>query len=618
MKTQTNKLLTFIKQQPRWRLIGGGIVIVLLMFFVFGGKKSASNGLAFTARKGNLLITVLEGGSIESLESQEIRSEVKGGQGTKVLKIVEEGYLVTEDDVKTNKVLVELDNSDIKQRMTQQEIQYQSALASLTEAAQGYEIQRNQNVSNIKAAEQKAQFARMDMEKFLGDKASSEIIKVLRFDKLAALAAKIPSGEDSERLMRNAMETNDTLNVEEPEVEASNDNKDGTKPELRPVSNTIVPKAQAIPTIDFAKYATAEQLGDGSAMQQLRKLMDDLQNSQQQQGLSQTKLTGTKRLFDKGFATKTELDTDEISSQNNELRVKTAETAYNLFIKYEFPKQAQELVSKYEESLRGLEREKKEAISKLAQAQARLKGAESRYSIEATQRKELLDQMDKCTIKAQKPGLVIYGGGNSDNYYSSYEQVREGATVRERQPIITIPNMAQMSVRVKIHESYIQKVKKGLKATIQVDAFPNKKLNGEVTKVALLPDSQNRWVNPDLKVYQTTVSITGTHDWLKPGMSAKVEILVKELEDVIYIPLQAVTEIDGKHFCRIDGIKPQIREIEVGDFNDEFIEVKSGLKSGEEVLLRAPDAGKPGEKSDTKKSEKKPETPAAKPAKNAA
>jgi multidrug efflux pump subunit AcrA (membrane-fusion protein) len=148
-----------------------------------------------------------------------------------------------------------------------------------------------------------------------------------------------------------------------------------------------------------------------------------------------------------------------------------------------------------------------------------------------------------------------------------------------------------MSVNVKIPESYIKKVKKGLKARITVDAFPDETLTGEITKVGVLPDSQNRWMNPDLKVYLTTIAIDGTHDWVKPGMSAKVEILVNHLDDVVYIPVQAVSPGNGKQLCHVaSGFGSERREIEVGQFNDEFIEVKSGLKEGERVLLRQPES----------------------------
>jgi multidrug efflux pump subunit AcrA (membrane-fusion protein) len=205
--------------------------------------------------------------------------------------------------------------------------------------------------------------------------------------------------------------------------------------------------------------------------------------------------------------------------------------------------------------------------------------------------KDFNEQLEKCTIVAKKTGLVVYGGARDDMvYYGGEERIREGATVRERQAIITIPDMTRMSVNVKIHESYIKKIKKGQKARITVDAFPDDILTGEITKVGVLPDSQNRWMNPDMKVYLTTITIDGTHDWVKPGMSSKVEILVNKLVDCVYVPVQAIAPEGDKQVCYIGrGLKPERREVQIGEFNDEFIEVKNGIKEGERVMLRTPD-----------------------------
>src|SRR5437667_4176421 len=191
----STKILTFIKTQSRWRIAGVVLILVLAGIWFRSGGKSAAGGASFVARHGPLAISVLEGGSVQALESQEIKCEVRVGyQGTKILKIVEEGYQVTEDDVKTNKVLVELDSSDLQKQIVQQEIQYQSAIASLTDAQQGYEIQLNQNISDIKAAEQKARFARMDFDKFLGDAVTQSIIDQLGLEK--ELAAESTNGVD--------------------------------------------------------------------------------------------------------------------------------------------------------------------------------------------------------------------------------------------------------------------------------------------------------------------------------------------------------------------------------------------------------------------------------------
>src|SRR5690606_25942308 len=109
------------------------------------------------------------------------------------------------------------------------------------------------------------------------------------------------------------------------------------------------------------------------------------------------------------------------------------------------------------------------------------------------------------SMYAERPGLVVYGGSGRD--YWNEEPIKEGATVRERQAIITIPDTTKMAVLVNIHESDIKQVKVGQKAKVTVEAFANQRLTGEVSKVSVLPDSENRWRNPDIKVYETTVKI---------------------------------------------------------------------------------------------------------------
>ena len=162
-----NNTINVIRRQPRWRLVLAALVVVVLGGWWWkGGGKSDSKILTFAARRGPLEITVLEGGSLQALESQEIKCEVRGAyQGTKILRIVEEGYLVTEEDVRTNKVLCELDSAELQKLIVQDEIQYQSALASLTDAEQNYEIQLgdamsfDQKVTDLRA--------RMEVSRYL-------------------------------------------------------------------------------------------------------------------------------------------------------------------------------------------------------------------------------------------------------------------------------------------------------------------------------------------------------------------------------------------------------------------------------------------------------------------
>jgi HlyD family secretion protein len=633
-------LLGRLRIRPRWlwAVVFVATAVLLLLWFR-GGRRSETEGATFAARRGPLNITVLEGGSLRAVESQEIKCEVRVGyQGIKILKIVEEGYEVTPEDIRTNKVLVELDSSDLQKQIVQQDIQYESAAATLIDGQQNYEIQLNQNLSDIKAAEQKVRFARMDFDKFLGDKVTEAIVDQLGMEqelateqtnalaKSAAVVASLPARGESRQALADGTNGASTKPVKSAAA-AMPTNVSLASATLAPFTNRAsavtlstneLPKAEPVPAppsvvVDFSPYAKIEALGDGEAKQKLRKFEDDLQVAMKEEGQAKANLDGTRRLFEKGFVTKIDLEKDEIANENNRLKVQTAVTARDLFLKYEFFKTAEEALSKYAEAVRELARARKAAISKLAQAEAKLKSAQGQYNIQSRQRKEFYEQQDKCTITAQRPGLVVYGGGGGEDFYGGGEQVREGSTVRERQAIITIPDMTKMSVRVKIHESYIKKIKKGQKARVTVDAFPDTVLDGDVTQVGVLPDSRNRWMNPDMKVYLTTITIKGTNEWLKPGMSAKVEVFANCLSNVVYVPVQAVSPSEGKQVCYIaNGRKSECRTVEVGDFNDEFIEIKGGLKEGERVLLRAVESQAP------EKTEGKPPQPAVPPAAAAA
>jgi multidrug resistance efflux pump len=641
------------RKKSFWRWAVPGLVVVLVLaVWLASGREKQRDIATFDVRRGPLDISVLEGGSIRAVESQEIKCEVRVGyQGIKILKIVEEGYEVTADDIRTNKVLVELDSSDLKKQIVQQEIQYETAVASLTDAQQNYEIQLKQNLSDIKAAEQKVRFARMEFDKFLGDSVTSQLAHRLGIEQQMAadltnmLAQTGIKTEEPNPASKSAAEpavvgSPAPLTIGEPVgtvgpgaaapamlvIDASKPATTTTAvatnaPSAAPAADTSAEhdaiSAQDSSLIDFSEFASIEALGDGEAKQKLRKFEDEHQVAKKEHAQAQAKLAGSKRLLEKGFVTRIELEQEEIISENARLKVQTAETARELFLKYDFSKAAEEALSKYAEAARELSRARKAAISKLAQAQAKLKSAQGQYDIQSRQRKELSEQLEACIIKATKPGLVVYGRGGDDMFfYGGEERIREGATVRERQSIITIPDMSKMSVRVKVHESYIRKVKKGQKARVTVDAFADKLIEGEVTSVGVLPDSQNMWMNPDMKVYLTTITLSGTNDWLKPGMNAKVEILVNRLDDVTYVPIQAVSPYLGKQVCYLAGTrKPERRVVETGEFNDEFIEIKNGVKQGERVLLRpAESSPEPGKPKDAETDPSKKAAPSAAPA----
>jgi len=104
-----------------------------------------------------------------------------------------------------------------------------------------------------------------------------------------------------------------------------------------------------------------------------------------------------------------------------------------------------------------------------------------------------------------------------------------------------------------------------------------------------LPDTQSRWGNPNLKVYNTEIYLTDTVPNVKPGVSAKAEIIVTNIADAISVPIQAIATYKGKPAAYVlKGKQAEPHPVEVGMFNTKFIEITKGLEPGDRVLLSPP------------------------------
>jgi HlyD family secretion protein len=184
---------------------------------------------------------------------------------------------------------------------------------------------------------------------------------------------------------------------------------------------------------------------------------------------------------------------------------------------------------------------------------------------------------------------------------------------------MSLPDTSEMVVEITVHESSITKIKPDQIAKITIDAFPDRTFTGKVLKIAPLPDQQRSWLNPDLKVYATQVTIDGSYNFLKPGMSAKVETTVEELNDVTIVPIQAVANRGGKKVCYCVSTKGrQPREVQTGSFNEKFVQITDGLQVGEDILINPPLVEEPAvTKAEVSKQQKKPLAGEASPGKAA-
>ena len=221
-------------------------------------------------------------------------------------------------------------------------------------------------------------------------------------------------------------------------------------------------------------------------------------------------------------------------------------------------------------------------------AKARLDSEEHSHKLDLEKLAEVQEQIDKCTIRAPQAGQVVYANV-TDRRGGQEIIIEEGTKLRERQEIIRLPDSKDMQVKAKINEARVSLVEVGMPAVIELDAFPDLKLHGEVEKVSEYP-LPSSWFSGNVKEYETIVRISDFPEDLemRPGMTAKVSIRVNRLDEVLTVPVQAVLEHGGKHYCVLrDGDGLEARQVTIGATNDKDVVIQEGLKQGEEVVIGA-------------------------------
>ncbi len=565
--------------------IAAAIMVTALAgwYFLSGKQGTMQDSPMFTVQKGTLQINVLQGGEIRALKNYEVKSEIE--LPTKILTLINEGYRITDKDVKEGKVLVELDSADIRDKVTTHEIEFQTTVANLIDADEQRAIQVSDNQSLAREAEQNMRYTLMDFERYMGKEVAQAVLKSREIPSNLEALEEFTGKINAEKPRTTSMPGTEPKAAVDPLAEKEDKEENDADAIAKRIAESGA--RTSAPAVDFLTFLVNDKLGDGEAEQKLRQLENEALLHQSELSVAKQNVEASERLASKQFITKTTLENDHVNLDKTNLTVLSASTQLDLFKKYEFPKQAEQYLSAYEEALKKLQRTLRSNRARMAQVESKYQTARRRYEVELERKNSLELQVNACIIKATETGLVAYGAKDASAFKT--EQIEEGATVRFRQSILTIPNMDEMGVHVNIHESQVKKVRVGQQCRITVDAEPGKTLDGVVAELAVLPDSASSRYTPNLKVYPANVQITGTHEWLKPGMNAKVEIIINQLDDILYIPVQSIEVENDNFFTYIrNGSKLERREVKTGGFNDEFIEIKGGLAMGDQVSLALP------------------------------
>lgn len=283
----------------------------------------------------------------------------------------------------------------------------------------------------------------------------------------------------------------------------------------------------------------------------------------------------SEKLQNKGFITNQQLESDQYAVKRAEMQLKKGENSLAL-------------AERKLKVLRDItyQKEVNTLTSNIKAEEVKLLNSQEAFKVEQEQQQEIIDQIANCEIKVPEgvQGQVVFGKESSrrgDDWV-----LEEGATVRENQVMIRLPNPDKMEVKALINEQSITRIKTGLPVSIKVDALNNQVLRGVVTKVNQYAESNN-WISSSVRKYAVIVQILNPPETLKPGMNASCSIQVEYQQDVIKAPIQTIYAVGTRQFCLVKKGENdwETREVEVADDNSQVVWIKSGVEPGEELVM---------------------------------
>ncbi|MBM3269491.1 MAG: efflux RND transporter periplasmic adaptor subunit [Candidatus Sericytochromatia bacterium] len=220
------------------------------------------------------------------------------------------------------------------------------------------------------------------------------------------------------------------------------------------------------------------------------------------------------------------------------------------------------------------------AVAQLARAEVALQAAR--------------DQLAYATIRAPMDGVVMKRGIEAGEFVSpGVSALAQGGA------ILTIADLSKLVISTALNQVDVGRVRKGLPVEVRVDSAPDRVFGGTIRKVAPAAEAGKEGQNAIQTFTVETLVSAGEREAaiLRPGMTADLDIKVVTVRGVLLLPVEAVVRGKGNEATVTlpgksakDAKKPETRAIVLGLSNDREVEIKSGLKEGDKVVIKPPSA----------------------------
>jgi HlyD family secretion protein len=315
--------------------------------------------------------------------------------------------------------------------------------------------------------------------------------------------------------------------------------------------------------VDSGEYVA--QIDRSDADNRLKDMLDELEKSESE--LLRTRLDTTIQLRN----LRDELINLEFNMEEMKITLEQS--------KYEPPATIRQAQINLDKAERAYEQAKMNYKLKVQQLLADMREAEINLAKDQRERDEMMSVLDKFTIYAPSPGMLIYykewGGAKREvgSNISPFDLT-----------VATLPDLTSMISKTYVNEIDISKIETGQEVRIGVDAFPENEYTGRVYEVANIGE---QLPNTDAKVFEVVIKLDGTDPILRPSMTSSNQIITSVSKNVLFIPLESVHVEDSIPFVYKKGGAKQV--VLLGKSNENEIIVEQGLEQDDILLLTIPE-----------------------------
>lgn len=351
--------------------------------------------------------------------------------------------------------------------------------------------------------------------------------------------------------------------------------------------------AKAKLQVELAQLAY-DQWENGTVPQKELELQLQLEKAERELDQARRELELSKELFEQKFISRTELEADEIRLIEAQNALQTANLAIAAYNEYGKVMEEKEMLSDIEQARAEYQRTQRKNENQLELLNARIDNEVNELEQRRLRFERFQRMADAIELTAPRDGLVIYGSTIGSGWDRRYP-IRQGARVWGGRRVMVISDTTFMLARINVHESRIREIRPDQEVVIELVARPGLQLRGQVVSKSNAANSDST-SNPSLAEYAVTVSLPKNTEGLdlKPGMSASARIFIRNIDDALALPIQAVHTEGREHFVYVPAGANRVRRqnIQIGGTSETMVEVTGGIDEGVRVLMRNP---RPGE-----------------------